>query len=135
MKMFFGSRSSRRRASGSPPSFLCAAGAGQGSRRESAGGREGGRDGGTEGKRQSGSKRCGEGGGKGESSAESNTFPQSGDLTHGSHTFHSLWPTGPEPGPQYSLGQAEETRGKRERKERDREKKGVKRRRGSTIGT
>lgn len=36
-------------------------------------------------------------GGEGESSAESSTFPQSGDLTHGSHTFHSLWPVGPEP--------------------------------------
>lgn len=42
VKMFFGSRSSRRRASGSPLSFLCAAGAGQGSRWESAGAKEGG---------------------------------------------------------------------------------------------
>lgn len=36
-------------------------------------------------------------GGEGESSAESRTFPQSGDLTHGSHTFHSLWPVGSKP--------------------------------------
>ncbi len=84
VKTFFGSHGSRRRAFGSPLHFLCAADVGQGGRRESARG-------------ESEEEREAREGGEGESSAESSTFPQSGDLTHGSHTFHSLWPVGPEP--------------------------------------